>query len=138
MFGIGGLHMANHRRYCHIGNIVGQSHSYLHGQEIELRRFYKRITGQCCPQCEEPLDARLITRVLGDDDAPPKTVSCPQCGVCVKAKGSRPRQFLVLFLAYFVPAALLAAIWTDWAGVVWTLLLVPFMPAIVGLEVKST
>jgi hypothetical protein len=55
----------------------------------------------------------------------------------VKAKGDRLRQFLVVLLAYFVPAALLAAIWTEWAGVAWTLVLIPFMPAIVGLEVKS-
>lgn len=75
--------------------------------------------------------------MLGDDDAPPETVSCPHCGAFVKAKGDRLRQFLVVLLAYFVPAALLAAIWTEWAGVAWTLVLIPFMPAIVGLEVKS-
>ena len=100
-----------------------------------MRRVYKKITGQCCPQCDEPLDARLIVRILGDEDALPETVSCPQCGTRVKAKGSRLRQFFVVFLAYFVPAALLAQIWSEWAGVVWTLLLVPFLPAIVGLEV---
>ena len=101
-----------------------------------MRRLYKKITGQWCPSCTEPLASRLVTRLLGDEDAPPETVTCSICGARLKAKGSRLRQFFVVFLVYFLPTALLTAIWSEWVALAWILPLVPFMPAIVGIEEK--
>ena len=104
-------------------------------KRARLKRLYKKITGQCCPRCTEPLAGRLIARLLGNNDEPPETVTCTSCGARLKAKGNRFRQFFVVFLVYFVPAALLAAIWSEWAAAL-ILPLVPFMPAIVGIEEK--
>ena len=101
-----------------------------------MKRLYKKITGQCCPRCTEPLASGLIARLLGNDDEPPETVTCTSCGARLKAKGNRLRQFVVVFLVYFVPAALLTAIWSQWAAASCILPLVLFMPAIVGIEEK--